>query len=171
MTGESVKARERAINQKNPMKTHTPGPWIAKQNKFRGLSVGIIREEKTNQFIADCRTNDPNEIKYGMRSVEEIDANARLIAAAPELLEAMTDLLADVLNLLEKNSTIKLGTMGIVHIVKAKEAIKKAKGEAMKEHEIRIQLGKCLLSQGIGSQFSKALERKIISLRKQLEKI
>lgn len=43
-----------------------------------------------------------------------------------ELIEASKELLADVLNLLEKNNSVKLGTMGMLHIVRVQQAIKKA---------------------------------------------
>lgn len=39
------------------------------------------------------------------------------------------------------------------------------------EHEIRIALGRALNSQGIGSKFSKTLEKRILNLKKQLSKI
>jgi hypothetical protein len=73
-------------------------------------------------LAAECNQN--NTITF-----DQAQANARLIAAAPELLEALTDIVKDVLDLLEKNDSIKLGTMGTIHIVKAQTAIKKAKGE------------------------------------------
>lgn len=63
--------------------THTPGPWIAKEqfddnDDSLGIAITAGREDLT--FI---------------QSVGEIDfANARLMAAAPELLEALKDALA-----------------------------------------------------------------------------
>ena len=52
--------------------------------------------------------------------------NAKLIAAAPELLGALKAILDDVRELLEKNDSLKVGTMGVVHIARAQLAIKKA---------------------------------------------
>ena len=56
---------------------HTPGPW-------RASSQCIV--EPTNATVAITMAN-------ACDSVEQRDANARLIAAAPDLLEALKDLL------------------------------------------------------------------------------
>lgn len=52
------------------MTTHTPGPWCAQGNSVTasGRSVAVVR---------------------GRGSRAELDANARLIAAAPDLLAAL----------------------------------------------------------------------------------
>lgn len=58
-------------------RNHTPGPWEAVDKRpdgFRGYSIF-----HGDQFVAHVGDSD---------SVTPIDANARLIAAAPELLEA-----------------------------------------------------------------------------------
>lgn len=55
---------------------HTRGPWYRS-----GKTVYALNEQGFNRFSAlvqDARTGD-----------EELEANARLIAAAPELLEAL----------------------------------------------------------------------------------
>ena len=59
---------------------HTPGPWEATQ--VQTVIAG------GDQLIADCAT--------GCRGLtcQERDANARLIAAAPDLLEACAALIA-----------------------------------------------------------------------------
>jgi len=61
--------------------THTPGPW----------AVGIDDPEKVFQDGSGVAT-----MSGGRRSEQERRANARLIASAPELLEALNDLLIDV---------------------------------------------------------------------------
>lgn len=61
---------------------HTPGPWEAIGNLVRAPMVqpeGLPRGIQ----IADCRDG------YFLSHTEEAKANARLIAAAPELLEAL----------------------------------------------------------------------------------
>ena len=67
---------------------HTPGPWEAVGNLVRspmvqpqGLSKGVQ--------IAECRD------AYFLSHTEESKANARLIAAAPELLEVAQMILAE----------------------------------------------------------------------------
>jgi len=69
------------------MSKHTQGPWYAV-----GMWVEIDDENKP-----DICTCNPSAIEQGhlYRSAEEIYANARLIAAAPTLLNALK-VLADV---------------------------------------------------------------------------
>lgn len=72
--------------------THTPGPWNAHQPGFKGLVSGVVRD-KQNRFVAT--TASPVSGEYN-RDENEIDANARLIASAPELLKELQNLV-DVL--------------------------------------------------------------------------
>ena len=53
------------------MSKHTPGPWVT-----NGTAVNASRIRITQQWL-------------GVLSKEELDANANLIAAAPDLLEAL----------------------------------------------------------------------------------
>jgi hypothetical protein len=99
---------------------HTKGEWSFSQDWENIIKITAAGNQGFTH-IADVL----NPINTPYHSEMQI-ANAKLIAAAPDMLNALSDLLADVLNLLEKNSTIKLGTMGAIHIVKAKAAIKKA---------------------------------------------
>lgn len=59
------------------MSNHTPGPW---QLRYALLDPQEVRAvgDADGSFVADCATTS--------RSIEEIAANARLIAAAPDLL-------------------------------------------------------------------------------------
>jgi hypothetical protein len=69
------------------MTKHTPGPWkaeIDEQVPERGAVYVEGPQGWLNQAVADCGFND----------VETDEANARLIAAAPELLEALQSLVA-----------------------------------------------------------------------------
>lgn len=69
-----------------PVVSHTPGPWETSAVMTRvvvhrlGWNVPL--------FIADC-----DSLSYAPESMGEKIANARLIAAAPELLEALRRLL------------------------------------------------------------------------------
>jgi hypothetical protein len=58
--------------------THTKGPWTAFQDKMRRRTIGTATGR-----ICDMWGQDPAFF------TEEDEANARLIAAAPELLEAI----------------------------------------------------------------------------------
>lgn len=99
------------------MTKHTPAPWRA----ILGISDrhGEITNGKYKIAFVDCR--------YG--AIGEPEANARLIAAAPELLEALEFIFEQVTN--EKNHHHTLGAFSHgVGIDMAKKAITKAKGEA-----------------------------------------
>ena len=72
---------------------HTPGPWYA----LRGQRNISIRHKTGDKFlpmvnVASVRGKFPADCPYGSS-----EANARLIAAAPELLEAAIEL-KDVCN-------------------------------------------------------------------------
>jgi hypothetical protein len=64
---------------------HTPGPWEVYTWADK-TEVGVSPCDMSRSDIADCNT-DCTDISY-----EEKLANARLIAAAPELLEALREL-------------------------------------------------------------------------------
>lgn len=65
---------------------HTPGPWAA----LRNSAFWEVRYKAENQNeITDCSPS----VAFAWGESEEIaEANSRLIAAAPELLEALLDI-------------------------------------------------------------------------------
>ena len=87
---------------------HTPGPWEA-----RGYS--IFEPHKTAMTIAVATQHEPN-----------VKANARLIAAAPELLEALQAFV-------EWAECVKefAGAAPIATLADARAAIAKATGETL----------------------------------------
>lgn len=92
---------------------HTPGPW-EHQHCHTAIVTG-------NQTLA--------RVYHGEgRSFNESKANARLIAAAPELLEALIEMVEDFSDRfdLESSST----NPGIKHVIaEARHVIKKATGK------------------------------------------
>jgi len=66
---------------------HTPGPWVVDGDVIRG-------DQQRNGSISVASMLDVS-YPYGRRAGESKHANARLIAAAPELLEALQALLAE----------------------------------------------------------------------------
>lgn len=77
------------------MSAHTPGPWVVWEGHaevFAGPAKsntpGMIRG--TRGIVANCESDDFGE------NEDEQEANARLIAAAPDLLEALRCLLSGV---------------------------------------------------------------------------
>lgn len=63
------------------MSKHTPGPW-------RATLKTVTAPETEDRLALEVRIHGGN--------VDDNRANARLIAAAPELLEALVELLAEV---------------------------------------------------------------------------
>lgn len=108
------------------MSKHTPGPWKHRKAgsaihgepgheerfEYPAHIVSVIKDgqgRKVTRFVAECSsTTLPNE------------ENARLISAAPDLLEALRDVLEDIDNLDMRN----------VLVARARTAI--AKAEATK---------------------------------------
>lgn len=112
------------------MKTkHTPGPWYAVKSSNNGWEIcGVLGDlpERRNMVEFTYASNKPVLLfvepwhQFPNEKWNEMQqANARLIAAAPDLLAALSDLLA-----IEGIQ----GDRGVV-ISKACAAIKKARGE------------------------------------------
>lgn len=72
--------------------SHTPGPWIIKEYNNGATGEyglhGIFREKEDKGHAQ----HTPIIEKVWGRTLEESDANARLIAAAPDLLAALNNL-------------------------------------------------------------------------------
>ena len=68
---------------------HTPGPWKA-FNSINVIGVGNERSDVAWVRFEECGLMDT------ARSQEEDKANARLIAAAPDLLRALSDLIETI---------------------------------------------------------------------------
>ena len=65
---------------------YTRGPWNANFTRFSGWVVGFhITDPEHGSLRPICEAYD----KTGAMNPDEIAANARLISAAPELLEAL----------------------------------------------------------------------------------
>jgi hypothetical protein len=69
--------------------THTPGPWryfdvtpLDTEGQYTGLRY-VVMQDNENENVWICRTVD---------AAQTAEANARLIAAAPDLLETLRDL-------------------------------------------------------------------------------
>ena len=94
------------------MSAHTPGPWKAVR-----LACQEDRHKYTHEVVADS----DDQISW-----LTTEANARLIAAAPELLETLESLVA----LFEMDAEAQApGTDAYTEIILAKELCRKARGE------------------------------------------
>ena len=63
------------------MSKHTPGPWVVKGDKVYAL------DDCEHHPVADCTTN------HTCRDEWDVEANAQLIAAAPDLLDMLNKVL------------------------------------------------------------------------------
>jgi len=98
------------------MNKHTQGPWQV--NKKVKTVVETVEGGQGINLIADC--SDPD----GNRSRAEDEANAMLIASAPELLEALEDIVKFY------SDNIKIMPVAFQTFSDlAEQAIKKAKGK------------------------------------------
>ena len=96
------------------MTQHTPGPWEVRTGEFIKDSEG--------KAIAYCQSSN------GTRNVDEVHANARLIAAAPDLLKALDKTAGRIDNLLDSahfNDTVRNFLMNMGDDIQA--AIAKAR--------------------------------------------
>ncbi len=106
------------------MNMHTPGEW--KRTGFTVYATEGERGKDANRFYAAV---SPGHIN-GVRTTEdELLANARLIAAAPDLLEAVVELLATHLaSIRSVSETIDNRTDAAIRLARA--AIAKAEGNS-----------------------------------------
>ena len=101
------------------MKTkHTKGKWVIENRKHGFYICAGIK----GFVIADI-TSD--EITHFIGNTDEAEANARLIATAPELLEALNDLVEKVSPYIFKLGA-KKAFDELLSIEQAKKAIRKA---------------------------------------------
>lgn len=67
---------------------HTPGPWIIHKSKFT-FAIQSSTEPHAGLICHVYAKGDPSADEVGFSRPEEAQANAKLIAAAPDLLAAL----------------------------------------------------------------------------------
>lgn len=95
-----------ALKEGEMSEKHTPKPWTRGEGAW------------SSHVIAPSKFETHPLAVFSGRGRDEDDANAQLTAAAPDLLEALEDLLAQV------------GRSDAIDTDKAREAVRKARGEA-----------------------------------------
>ena len=105
---------------------YTPGPWVTADTKFaNGIRTEVEAAGESGPICACIRTVNARKV----RSWNEVDANAKLIAAAPELLAACHSLLSILNAELEDDPNPSELTSWLDAINKANKAIDKAEGK------------------------------------------
>ena len=68
---------------------HTPSPWFASNAYGNGSAIWIAPTEGAKMVLqgANCLRSD--SVKYEEISIEQLQANAKLIVAAPDLYDAL----------------------------------------------------------------------------------
>jgi hypothetical protein len=97
--------------------THTPGPW----SEIEGFITGRFNSTGEVYDICDPRCAPPDDAD----TLAEMNANAALISAAPEMLNA----LEDALYLIDEHRTLTGGD-GDITAMYIRSLIRKARGEA-----------------------------------------
>jgi hypothetical protein len=80
------------------MSKHTPAPWVLKIRPAEhddNVTVAEIEQPRSVKYRGAVTRMQSAEHIYGIGR-DELIANARLIAAAPDMLEALKGLLADI---------------------------------------------------------------------------
>lgn len=96
---------------------HTPGPWIPEKSAY---GYWVRATDPTQKPVADVHLFCVDNREPKVWSHEETFSNATLIAAAPEILEALEYLLV---NISERDHDLDPH-----YIAKARDAIAKAEG-------------------------------------------
>lgn len=107
------------------MSKHTPGPWGIEQTDDTNW-IGFMRPDGKKVELIVCTTSRDNFFKP--ETQEQNDANARLIAASPELLRALQAVVNDCHDLDMVPSNERGRTTTAFELAVA--AIAKATGEA-----------------------------------------
>lgn len=96
--------------------SHTPGPWVAEFGRDGSFSIEADRQGIAGGLLVLASRNEHPLL------VDQMHANARLIAAAPDLLEALEAICACI--------SETRGTDATEAVHKAESAIKKARSES-----------------------------------------
>lgn len=120
------------------MITHTPGPWsfhaYGNPEPMKCKSQGVEFEYATycigsgEKLLADVRYQTNSNGYPHVDDLAEFAANARLIAAAPDLLEAL-ELLLDGCVEVNHDGSVE-NYLHHTEVDRAREAVRKARGEA-----------------------------------------
>ncbi len=113
-----------------PRQGHTPGPWEV-AGELSHLRVNRYNSENPNACDGIRQIALVTQGDYEIPHYGEAEANARLIAAAPELLAALDELLASYVSLVNSGDAGSWNPETDAEVKAARAAIAKAKGGAL----------------------------------------
>ena len=100
------------------MNKHTPGPWCVGDSDLPVSQMAVMQAEPTRKHSTIAR------MSKGIQPFEEISANLKLMAAAPDLLKSTKNLLDAVITQCEYEPNSATATW----VREARAAIAKATG-------------------------------------------
>lgn len=110
--------------------THTPGPWEVRHSGYANTPFVIFSGDKKPNFRSKFPLSGVHAIAEIFHDEgpdhEQQEADARLIAAAPEMLELLKELVSQLENTC--TSDIESGDACVVSVGPAKRIIAKATG-------------------------------------------
>lgn len=114
----------------------TPGPWHVNWTRLNGKAIGFHVADETHGSIRPvCEFYDGTEAM----PPEEVEANARLIAAAPKLLEALQRLLSE-----NDNMTQRINLLGAMDQARAAlAATQPSADEPVTDSYVQVVPDKC----------------------------
>jgi hypothetical protein len=124
-----TKTKKMKTNTKNTAQ-FTPGPWqiVCDGSAIVGANGGTLVVETTRVFWGNLVAATAQGSTLAKKHLPEVDANARLIATAPELLEALLTALPYVEDVLDNPEQLACFKNGVVErdLAKIRAAIAKA---------------------------------------------
>lgn len=110
------------------MSKHTPGPWYAFWNE-NFWQINTSSDEFQNMAVGDvCESSEIYDKNH--KPHDHSEANAKLIAAAPDLLEALEGLLDRYTSLVSCGDCGYWNAEVEEEVIASRAAIAKARGEA-----------------------------------------
>ena len=99
--------------------THTPGTWHVSKNDYRVIFSSLLTGGDT--VVAVCESNS---------GIREVVANASLISAAPDMLEALENARRVLIDIQQRTTTVLRDDIKCSHAIAiCDSAIAKANGE------------------------------------------
>jgi len=119
--------------ESNERKGHTPGPWLYRPEKYDDWGTVRAAPDAEGRMFHICQARNPAILhadydKYRESGTDPFEANARLIAAAPELLGALEDIASATMSMFVTQNDMLLWMKKRAGDAASRAAITKAEG-------------------------------------------